>query len=58
MADITMCKGEGCPLKDNCHRHTAVPNEYRQSYFVTAPYDPEKGECKHFWDNERRRKHE
>lgn len=58
MADITMCKGTDCPLNDKCHRHTAVPNEYRQAYFVTAPYDKEKNECKHYWDNKGWRKHE
>lgn len=58
MADITMCKGEGCPLKDRCHRHTAVSNEYRQAYFNTSPYDSEKKECEHFWDNEGWKKHD
>lgn len=42
MADITMCYGvkcrSTCPIKDDCYRHTAVANPYRQSYFVTAPF--------------------
>jgi len=37
MADITMCKGEGCEVKATCHRFTAEPNEHRQSYFMESP---------------------
>lgn len=32
MADITMCTGTGCPLREKCYRYTATPNEYRQSF--------------------------
>ena len=43
MPDITMCYGikcrSVCPMKDQCHRHVAEPNPYRQSYFVTAPFE-------------------
>lgn len=38
MADISMCEGNGCPLKEKCYRFTAIPNEYRQAYFVEPPY--------------------
>jgi hypothetical protein len=42
MADITMCQGIssdniGCDKREQCYRHTAVPNEFRQSYFMGAP---------------------
>ena len=37
MPDITMCKGEGCPKKDTCHRHTATPNPRKQSWFGWPP---------------------
>ena len=37
MADITMCKGLECPVKEKCFRFTAKANEYRQSYFVGIP---------------------
>ena len=47
MADITKCKGTGCPAKELCYRYTAKPNEYRQSYFVEVPYKDD--ECDHFW---------
>ena len=39
MADITMCSGEDCPLKESCYRFTAESNEFRQSYFLTPPFD-------------------
>ncbi len=50
MADIAMCNGIGCPVKEQCHRHTAIPNEYRQSYFVDPPLKDE-GRCDYFWSN-------
>ena len=50
MPDFTMCVGGDCPLKDNCYRYTAEPNEYRQSVFCTIPYN-EEGGCYYFWDN-------
>lgn len=50
MADITMCEGTNCSVKNKCHRHTAVINEYRQSYFTNIPGKDEK--CDHFWDND------
>ena len=55
MADISMCLGKGCPLRDTCYRHTAKPNEYRQAYFVSAPvkFDDEgkNAHCANFIDN-------
>lgn len=50
MPDITMCSGENCPKKNECHRYTAVPGGYMQSYFVTPPVDDE-GECEYFMGN-------
>ena len=32
MPDITMCLNDGCPLRNDCYRFMAEPNEYRQSY--------------------------
>lgn len=32
MADITMCVGTGCPLRENCYRYMAEPNPWRQSF--------------------------
>jgi len=37
MPDITMCKGEGCTIKETCYRYKATPDEYGQSYFESTP---------------------
>jgi len=49
MADITMCSGEKCPLKQICYRYTAKPSEFRQSYFSRPPVS--EGECEYFLRN-------
>lgn len=48
MADITMCRGEGCERKLNCYRHTAEPNTHRQSYFVESPII--NNVCDYYWE--------
>ncbi len=48
MADITMCSGSGCVLKEECYRHTAPVNEYRQAYFMNPPVK-EDGSCDFLW---------
>lgn len=45
MADISMCEGNGCPLKDHCYRYTAPKNEHYQAYFVEVPWDTEELKC-------------
>ncbi len=47
MPDITMCRGQGCPVKNRCKRHTSKPDEHYQAYFAESPY--KDGECKYFW---------
>lgn len=47
MADITMCTGENCPVKDKCYRFTAVRSEYMQSQFVISPI--KDGKCQYYW---------
>jgi hypothetical protein len=37
MADITMCEGKGCEIKEICYRYRATPSEFGQSYFVKSP---------------------
>lgn len=49
MADITKCKGTGCPLKNKCYRHMANTS-YWQSWFVEVPY--KSGKCDEFWNND------
>ena len=46
MADITMCKGTDCILKEKCYRYTTTLNELMQSYFVEVPI--ENGECVYY----------
>jgi hypothetical protein len=47
MADITKCKGEGCPIKESCYRFTAEASEFRQSYFFTPPF--KDNTCEMYW---------
>lgn len=56
MADITKCKGTGCPVKKQCYRFTANENVYRQSYFTNVPFyinetkgDKIKIDCGMYW---------
>lgn len=44
MSDITMCTGEGCPMKDDCYRFKAKPSDL-QSYFETPPFS--LGRCEY-----------
>jgi len=53
MSDIAMCSGEGCTLKETCHRVSA--NDSRlQSYFAIPPYkgEDENGRsiCDMYWE--------
>lgn len=43
-----MCSGVGCPLKENCYRHKAIPDELWQSYFLDPPFDGV--DCTHYWE--------
>lgn len=54
MADITMCEGGKCPLKETCYRYKAMPSEYRQAFFIEEPYvETNKGViCNHYWKHE------
>ena len=50
MADITMCEGLDCPVKEDCYRFNAKADEY-QCYFLEPPYDKEKKKCDYYWGN-------
>lgn len=50
MADITMCKGNECSLKESCKRFLLIPNSYYQSYFSEIPYNKEKEKCDEYWE--------
>jgi hypothetical protein len=49
MPDITMCAGQGCPLRNQCYRFRAQACG-RQDYFGRSPYDAASGHCEQFWD--------
>jgi hypothetical protein len=49
MPDLTMCPGDGCPLKNQCYRFRAVAHG-RQDYFGRLPYDAASGTCAELWD--------
>jgi len=46
--DISMCANRTCSQSSQCYRFRAVPNEYRQSYFMGSPANAD-GTCNHFW---------
>ena len=48
MPDISMCKGDGCPDKNECYRHRAVPDKRFQIYFTAIPYDSIEEDCDMF----------
>lgn len=54
MADISMCLGNGCTLKEKCYRHRAVSDGESQSY-GNFDKDPVKTEadCQYFWPIEK-----
>lgn len=55
MPDITMCKDNDCPKKEECHRFTAISDKM-QSYFLQTP---RKGkECVYYWPNKPNKKYE
>ena len=48
MADISMCLDTECPSRVHCYRFRAIPNQYRQSYFVDTQREG-KPKCDHYW---------
>lgn len=47
MPDITMCNNETCTLKERCYRHTAIPDDYWQSWAFFE--QNEDGTCDNFY---------
>lgn len=47
-ADITLCPGGDCPLREGCFRFRAQPDA-RQDWFGSAPYDAVTGRCEQLW---------
>lgn len=38
MKDITKCKGEGCPIREDCYRFTHFTQDEWEYYFLETPY--------------------
>ncbi len=63
MPDITMCQGlkvspnKMCPKRWECYRFMATPSEYRQAYFMDAPFDAntDDNQCEMFWKVEKKK---
>ena len=49
MADIRICDGNYCELRDTCYRYKATLNEYRQSYFTKTP-NTTSYDCDYYWE--------
>ena len=51
MADITMCKGTNCPIKEKCYRYTAKPYKNHQAFFSEEPFTIKKRKfnCDMYW---------
>lgn len=45
--DISMCSNGFCPLKEECYRFNAKPNDFRQTY---GQFEFKDGNCDHFWE--------
>jgi hypothetical protein len=45
--DVTLCAGGDCPIKQNCHRFTAV-RLGRQDFFGSPPYNFATQSCEYF----------
>jgi len=44
MPDICMCQSHKCPLRNSCYRYRAIPDDYRQSYFMESPWKEKDGD--------------
>lgn len=49
MADITICNGNYCELRDTCYRYLAPKSEFRQSFFIEEPNNTSY-DCDYYWE--------
>ena len=59
MADITMCNGKGCTMRNTCYRFKAARGEY-QAYFTESPHNNKVDEdnntiCQYYWETDKLR---
>lgn len=50
MTDMTHCRGDNCPQKEECYRYCLHKNSKARiaSYFAAEAYDKETNKCKHY----------
>jgi hypothetical protein len=55
MADISMCLGKKCKIKETCYRYRAEADKFWQSY---SEFDPGKDgkSCLDYWNCEQQKK--
>ena len=51
MENLVKCTGEGCSLRDECHRFTKIDYYNKQMFFVEIPFDFERENCDFFWND-------
>lgn len=53
-ADMIHCRGENCPLRDDCFRYWLHQNSKvtLATYFVAEPFDKGTNKCRHFIKND------
>jgi len=59
MADITMCNGKECTMRNTCYRFKAARGEY-QAYFTESPHKDKVDEysntiCEYYWKQDKLR---
>lgn len=54
MYEIRKCRGNSCPIKEECKRYTQPESKFRQAYYTLIPYDPNSKTCGQFLDNGRK----
>ena len=54
MTDMTHCRSEHCPQKDECYRYWLHKNSKAiiASYFAGEPYNYKTSECRYFIKND------
>ena len=49
MSEVRKCKGEGCPIKEECFRfRTPAVTGKKQIYFETPPYNKKDKTCEFY----------
>lgn len=49
MSRLILCSGEGCPLKEGCHRFLSLQESRDQMFFEVVPYNEDEKYCDYYW---------